>query len=336
MGRFAILLFCSFAQALPGFLSGMVWPTPNPAFQQGRALESFIQPSSSGKIESGLFGCVRNDGRKFHEGIDLFPLRRDRSGEAADPVYSILPGRVVHINQTSGHSSYGCYLVVEHDGEDPVFYSLYSHLAHIAGGVRPGTRVESGTVLGRMGRSAGGYTIPKSRAHLHFEVGFRLSDRFQEWYDRQPFKEPNRHGLWNGMNLAGIDPLAFYRALRDGRANSMKSHLASLPAVARIRVFSRSVPDFVKRHPSLVTRPYNGAGIVAWDIAFTRYGVPREWTPRFAAEGIDGRPGDVQILSYQSRLLEEQSCKRVLDLAPSGPRISKGTLEDLKKLFDFR
>lgn len=336
MGRSVILLSFSLAWVIPSQAFAIVWPTPNPAFREGRGLEDFIQPTSSGKIESGLFGCVRNEGRKFHEGIDLFPLRRDRSGEALDPVYCILSGRVVHVNTISGHSSYGRYIVVEHDGQDPVFYSLYSHLAHVASSLQPGTRVESGTVLGRMGRSAGGYTIPKSRAHLHFEIGFRLTDRFEEWYDRQSFKEPNRHRLWNGMNLVGIDPLAFFSGLRDGRTDGMKSHLASLPAVARIRVFSNSVPDFVKRYPSLVTRPYNVSETVAWDIAFTRYGLPREWTPRFASERLPGRPGDVQILSYQYSLLKGQSCKRVLDPGPSGPTISRGTLDDLKKLFGFR
>ena len=59
---------------------------PNPAFQQGKPLEAFIQPTSSGKLVSGLFGCVRNNGHKFHEGIDLYPIARDSSGEAIDKI----------------------------------------------------------------------------------------------------------------------------------------------------------------------------------------------------------------------------------------------------------
>tara|TARA_E500000178_G_scaffold133205_1_gene133134 strand:- start:366 stop:1376 length:1011 start_codon:yes stop_codon:yes gene_type:complete len=314
----------------------LVWPTPNPAFQQGRSAKDFIQPTASGILKSGLFGCVRNGGSRFHEGIDLFPLKRDRTGEAADPVYSILPGRVVHISGIAGHSSYGRYVVVEHDAEKPVFLTLYSHLSRIAEGVAPGSRVKSGTILGIMGRSAAGYTIPKSRAHLHFEIAFQLTDDFQDWYDRQAFKEPNRHGNWNGMNLVGIDPLAFYEAMHGRKEGGMNAHLKALPVVARIRVFTGKTPNFVTRHPALVTRSFQEAAVTAWDIAFTKYGLPVQWTPRFADEGLTGRAGDVQVLAYQQRLLEGQSCKRVLDMGASGPRISRGTLDDLKKLFGFR
>ena len=111
---------------------GLIWPTPNPAFQEGKPLETFIQPTSSGKIESGLFGCVRNNGHKFHEGIDLYPLHRDQYGEAKDVIYSVLPGRVVHVSKVAGHSSYGRYVVVLHDAEAPSFHTLYSHLASVA------------------------------------------------------------------------------------------------------------------------------------------------------------------------------------------------------------
>lgn len=337
MGRSAIL--CSIYLSAIGFgpvLYGLVWPTPNPAFQQGRGAEDFIQPTASGKLESGLFGCVRNGGSRFHEGIDLFPLRRDRSGEAADSIYSVLPGRVVHVSSVSGHSSYGRYIVVEHDRALPVFVSLYSHLSSIADGIKPGARVDSGTVLGVMGRSARGYTIPKSRAHLHFEISFSLTDRFQEWYELQSFDDPNRHGKWNGMNLVGIDPLAFYQAMLAGRVDTMREHLRTLPVAARIRVFSRTIPDFVNRHPSLLTRTPLSGELIAWDVAFTPFGLPLQWTPRFASEKLTGRPGDVQILAYQSRLLQGQTCQRVLDLTASGPKITSLTMSNLKKLFGFQ
>ncbi|MGJ3243942.1 MAG: M23 family metallopeptidase, partial [Opitutales bacterium] len=96
-------------------LENLVWPTPNPAFMRGEPIEAFVQPTVSGDPESGLFGCVRNDGSRFHEGLDLFPLYRDGRGEARDPVYAILPGRIVHINTSAGLSSYGRYVVVMHD-----------------------------------------------------------------------------------------------------------------------------------------------------------------------------------------------------------------------------
>jgi hypothetical protein len=316
--------------------TGLIWPTPNKAFQLGQPIEAYVQPTSSGRIESGLFGCVRNGGAKFHEGLDLFPVERSRRGEALDPVYSILPGTVVHLSETAGHSSYGRYLVVVHDGESPAFHSLYAHMASIRSDLKVGSRVEAGTELGIMGRSAAGYSIPRSRAHLHLELGFKLSDDFQTWFDRQRFGSKNRHGNWNGMNLVSVDPLDFYRSMRDGTASGFHEYLRRLPVAARIRVSSAKVPDFVRDYPALVTRPYSDRRLVAWDIAFTQFGVPKEWTPRFADENLGGRPGEVRVLTYNPRVLEAQSCRRVIRLGGRVPTIAPGTVTLLKKLFGFQ
>jgi murein DD-endopeptidase MepM/ murein hydrolase activator NlpD len=316
--------------------AGLIWPTPNPAFQEGQPIEAFIQPTVSGVVESGLFGCVRNNGSRFHEALDLYPIKRDRRGEALDPVFAVLPGRVVHVNATAGYSSYGRYVVVEHDGESPAFHTLYAHLASIADGLAPGARVESGTTLGVMGRSAAGYSIPKERSHLHFEIGFRLTDDFQIWYDRQKFGSKNRHGVWNGMNMVSIDPLGFYRAMRSGKVSNFYEYVRTIPVVARIRIHTTQIPNFVQNYPALVTRPHEGKQVVAWDIAFTEFGVPKEWTPRFSEENISGRAGDVRVLAYSPSALEAQSCRRVLNLSASGPTIASGTLTTLRKLFGFK
>jgi murein DD-endopeptidase MepM/ murein hydrolase activator NlpD len=315
--------------------ASLIWPTPNPAFQNGNSIEAFIQPTVSGNPESGLFGCVRNSGSRFHEGLDLFPVKRDSRGEAADPVYAVLPGKVVHASRVAGYSSYGRYVVIEHDQEVPSYHTLYAHLASVGSGIMPGARVEAGTVIGLMGRSAT-YTIPRSRAHVHFEIGFRLTDDFQIWYGRQRFGNKNRHGVWNGMNLVSIDPLAFYKSIRQGEVSNLYEHLQRLPAAARIRVYSNRVPDFVRNFPALVTKPWEGKAVVAWDIAFTEYGVPKEWTPRFAEEGLPGQPGEVKAIAYNPTLLEAQTCRRVLNVSGSNPSIASGTITSIQKLFGFK
>jgi murein DD-endopeptidase MepM/ murein hydrolase activator NlpD len=315
--------------------ANLIWPTPNPAFQNGESIEAFIQPTVSGAPESGLFGCVRNSGSRFHEGLDLFPVKRDRRGEPLDPVYAVLPGKVVHASRVAGYSSYGRYVVIEHDQEVPSYHTLYAHLASVADGIMPGARVEAGTVIGIMGRSAT-YTIPTSRAHVHFEIGFRLTSDFQAWYDRQKFGSKNQHGSWNGMNLVSIDPLEFYKAIRSGEVNNLYEHLHRLPAAARIRVYSDQVPSFVQDYPALVTQPFEGKTVVAWDIAFTKYGVPKEWTPRFANDNLTGKPGDVKVIAYNPTLIEAQTCRRVLNVGGSHPSIASGTITTIKKLFGFK
>ena len=312
-----------------------VWPTPNPAFQNGESIEAFFQPTASGKRKSGLFGCVRNNGKRFHEGLDLYPVKRDRRGEPLDAIYAVLSGRVAYVNKVAGHSNYGRYVVIEHDQESPAFHTLYAHLASIDSALSIGKRVNAGEQIGIMGRSAS-TPIPRSRAHLHFEIGLRLTDQFQPWYDRQKFSTKNRHGNWNGMNLVSIDPLSFYRAVSSGKASTVCDYLQKVPASARIRVHTSKIPDFVKRYPALVTRSYQELPVVAWDIAFSKYGVPKEWTPRFADEKINGSPGDVAVLTYNPELLKGQTCQRVINLAHSKPKISSATLSTLKKLFGFR
>ncbi|HAV12098.1 MAG TPA: M23 family peptidase [Opitutae bacterium] len=316
--------------------ANLIWPTPNRAFQEGRPILDFIQPTSSGVTESGLFGCVRNGGSRFHEALDLLPVERDRQGEALDAIYSVLPGRVVHVSAVAGHSSYGRYVVVQHDGEAPAFHTLYAHLAKIGEGIQVGARVEAGSVLGRMGRSSAGYRIPKDRAHLHFEIGFCLTDDFQRYYDRQKYGSKNRHGNWNGMNMVSIDPLPFYEAIRSGRVRNLNEYLKTIPAAARIRVHTSQVPSFVRNYPALVTRSYQGQQLIAWDIAFTQYGVPKEWTPRFIDEGLSGRRGDVKVLAYSPKLLEKQTCRNVLNMGGRTPSISSGTITSLKKIFGFK
>jgi hypothetical protein len=314
----------------------LIWPTPNQAFQLGKPIEAFVQPTSSGRIESGLFGCVRNGGAKFHEGLDLFPVERSRRGEALDPVFAILPGQVAYISRTAGHSSYGRYIVVVHDRESPAFHSLYAHMASIDSALQVGSRVEAGTELGIMGRSAAGYSIPRSRAHVHLELGFKLSDDFQTWFDRQRFGSKNRHGNWNGMNLVSVDPLDFYQSMREGEVSGFYEYLRRLPVAARIRVNSSKVPDFLQDYPALMTRPYTGRQLVAWDIAFTQFGVPKEWTPRFEDEKLGGRAGEVRVLTYNPQLLEEQTCRHVIRLGGRVPSIAPGTVTILKKLFGFK
>lgn len=116
----------------------LFWPTPNKAFIQGEPAQVFIQPASSGKLKSGTFGCVRNDGFRFHEGIDLKPIHRNRHREATDSVSAFMAGKVVFVNKIPGNSSYGRYIVIEHLKATLPLYSLYAHLASIDPQIKKG------------------------------------------------------------------------------------------------------------------------------------------------------------------------------------------------------
>ena len=315
---------------------GLVWPTPNKAFQEGLGVDAFIQPTASGAVESGMFGCVRNDGNRFHEAIDLFPIERDANGEALDPIFSILPGRVVHINEDASRSSYGRYIVIQHTDETLAFHSLYSHLSRVSKGLKVGMQVKEGAVLGIMGRSASGYSIPKSRAHLHFEIGLALSESFQDWYASKAFKTKNYQGRWNGMNLVSVDPLAFYSRIQAGEVSDFSEFLKKVPTAAILRIYSDAVPDFVQRYPLLANPISERKKLVAWDVAFTDFGVPKQWMPRYEGEIPNRSLGEVVILKYNAERLRAQSCERVVDLVGNKPKLSRSTLSTLQKLFKYQ
>ena len=227
--------------------AGLVFPTERRAWFDASA-EGVFQPTASGRLESAWFGSTRTASRggqlqaSFHEGVDVAPARRDRQGRPLDDILCVATGTVAYVNAVAGNSTYGCYVVVEH--EDPVgpVYTLYAHLASVA--VRPGERVGAGHVLGRMGNTAT-YAIPLERAHLHFEVGVLLQARFAVWYDAQKLKPP--HGAYHGWNLVGLDPLAFYRFQQERPAASFAAFLDATPEAFAWTIRAPRLPDYFKR-----------------------------------------------------------------------------------------
>jgi len=287
----------------------LAWPTANLAYARGESPENYLQPTQSGRLESALYGCTRNNGQRFHEGLDLSAIERDSRGEALDEIYAVLHGVVRYVNAGPGRSSYGRYVVVEHvDASLPV-YTLYSHLASIAPGIQPGTRVVTGQVLGIMGRSAGARPLPKSRAHLHFEIGVRLTDDFQSWYEWRKFGSRNHHAIWNGINLAGIDPLEFYDLFRAKRVDGFLDYWKQLSPAVTVRWASPQIPDFVQRYPALRVEPMPLFGLAGWEFDFDRYGVPLSFRPLQQEDIADFRRGEIRIVRADTGVLANIACK---------------------------
>lgn len=314
----------------------MVWPTPNAAMTAGKPMETYVQPTVSGETASALFGCVRNNGARFHEGLDLKATQHDRRGEATDAVFAAMSGRVVYVNTASGRSSYGRYVVLEHPEEEPAVYTLYAHLGRVTDGLTAGRAVAAGEKLGTMGRSAN-YRIPRERAHLHFEIGLRLSNNFQNWYNDQDFEQPNYFGNYNGMNLTGFDPLRFSRQAMAGQVDSLASYILALPTAFTLRVQTSLVPDFVKRYPSLLSQPVGDKSIAGWDIEFTWHGLPKRWTPLFRNQmGNSFKAGNITLRDYDPDVLEESDCRKTIVITPAGPQLGSGARHVLEVVFGFR
>lgn len=310
------------------------WPTGNPPLDMRDSFYSLLQPTASNEIQSGNFGCVRSKGAQFHEGIDLKSFSRDARGESTDPVRSILPGKVVYAHGQSNKSTLGSYVVIEHSDGEMTFLSLYAHLRSIERGIVRGSRVAAGQKIATMGRSAS-YTIPRHRAHLHFEISLLLTDRFQSWYDWKEFPDANLHGIYNGINLKGIDPVAFFEELHWGNGRGLRSVLEKQATAFSIAVGTRQVPDFLRRYPALLNGSIPKRGLAGWKIDFTWYGVPKKWTP-LVFNGSLTTNGKVALQSYDSRLISSNRCKKLVRFRNGKPTIGPELESILQLLFGFR
>ncbi len=236
-----------------------------------------FQPTVSGRPESAFYGSVRiaREGKKlwpsFHEGVDIAAQVRDRSGYPRDAVMAAAAGEIAYLNRYSGNSNYGKYVVISHGAGPGRLYTLYAHLSSIAPGIRKGVVVEQGTILGVMGATSTDHIAPAS-GHLHFEVDLMLNARFDQWFKQQKLSPD--HGLFNGWNLLGVDPLSvFERQEEDGRNEyDLNAHLAAIPPAFEIVLRTRRQIDFFRRYPALWQgADFNGDAMV---IACSENGLP--------------------------------------------------------------
>jgi len=247
-----------------------------------------------------------------------------------------MAGVVRHISSSAGSSGYGRYIVLEHPAMTPAVYTLYAHLARIAPGVREGTTVTTGQVLGTMGHSSGGYMIPAARAHLHFEIGLAVTRDFQAWYNRRSFGSRNDHSMWNGMNLLGVDPVEFYNEWRAGRMVTAQDFFAKRETAVRLRIATYRTPDFVARYPSLVTKPMPLGPVAGWEVRCDWTGLPFAWTPLTTAEVAGLPPARPQLVEVNAAILRREHSKSLAVSRGAGWTAGKDLEMILQLLFAAR
>ena len=126
--------------------SGIVW---------GGYLEKrFIYSSSPSFLEAG-------QPRDIHLGIDIF-------ADADSRILAPLDGRVHSFADNFGESNYGPTIILEHDGPQGAFHTLYGHLSRASlERLVEGMAVTGGEILGELGDERVNGNWPP---HLHFQV----------------------------------------------------------------------------------------------------------------------------------------------------------------------
>src|SRR6266550_2099179 len=263
-------------------------PTDNDALFSGGgpAFYQYIERNYKGvkstPWEGGQYGFVRDPVEtsasivytRFHEGIDIRALRRDAHGEPLDEVHAIADGKVVHTNLVPGYSNYGKYIVIEHRWDGSSYDSLYGHLSSIA--VQPGDTVKRGQPIAVMGYTGAG--LNRERAHLHVELNLMLSHRFDAWYSAFFKNDPNHNGIYNGINLAGLDIARFYLALRKNPSLTIPEFLSTEETFYKVTLPKSRYFELPKLYPwmlAAVTRNDKSS----WEISFARFGLPLKIEP---------------------------------------------------------
>lgn len=126
--------------------------------------KSWGWPTNSGYTISSNYGYRINPftrRRELHTGLDI-------SGTGyGSPVYATNNGTII---TRTYHYSYGNYIVINHNNG---YYTLYAHMSRFANGLKVGSNVNRGQIIGYVGQT-GSATGP----HVHLEA----------WYGNAPYK----------------------------------------------------------------------------------------------------------------------------------------------------
>jgi len=258
-----------------------ILPTDNDAIFRGSPERFYMftdrnfEGRKSYPWQGGTYGFSRNPERiggkiletKFHEGIDIAPIRRDAAGEPLDEVRAVESGRVVHVSRAERDSNYGHYIVLRHEVDGSPVYTIYAHMGAID--VAPGQEVTRGTPLGTLGYTGAG--IDRRRAHLHLEIAVLWHDQFESWHTAN-FPTPNKHGVYNGINLMGLDATALYLAQKKNPSLTLPQFVRGQKPFFRVQIPDSPHFQLPRRYPWLVQG--GAANPPSWIVSFTAAGFP--------------------------------------------------------------
>ncbi|NGY38812.1 peptidoglycan DD-metalloendopeptidase family protein [Flavobacterium sp. XN-5] len=110
---------------------------------------------------STIFKDLETEERNMHIGLDLWI-------KAGTPILAALDGTIHSFNFNAGFGDYGPTIILEHQIENHIFYTLYGHLSlDSLENIAIGNVIKKGQEIGLLGNSTvnGDYS-----PHLHFQI----------------------------------------------------------------------------------------------------------------------------------------------------------------------
>ncbi|MFT6180669.1 MAG: hypothetical protein ACJAQT_004059 [Akkermansiaceae bacterium] len=206
---------------------------------------------------------------KFHEGLDIKPTKRDRTGNPLDEIRAIANGQVVYLSKNAGGSTYGKYIVIKHDWGYGPFFSLYAHLARVD--VELEQRVLGGFPIAKMGYT--GVGLNRTRAHLHLELCMLSTENFEDWIGTA-----NPRGNYDGRNLIGLDIASLFLAAQANLDLTIPSFLESASPYFKVAIPRDGELEITKRYPWLKKGDHTKPS-PSYELAFTDSGIPLSIVP---------------------------------------------------------
>jgi len=121
---------------------------------------------------SSVFKNEKTEERNMHIGLDLWI-------KAGTAVLAALDGKVHSYNFNTGFGDYGPTIILEHQLENQIFYTLYGHLSlDSLDNIEIGTVFKKGQAFAILGDAAinGDYA-----PHLHFQIIKNIADKFGDY-----------------------------------------------------------------------------------------------------------------------------------------------------------
>jgi hypothetical protein len=164
-----------------------------------------------------------------------------------------------------------------------------------------------------MGRTSNTHEgISKERAHVHFELGLFINEKFPAWYKKTFPGQRNDHGQWNGQNLVGLDPRqVLLEEHRLGSKFNLLQYIQGQTELCRVLVRDKNFP-WLSRYAALI-RPnpkVQKDEIVGYEIVLNFNGVPMELIPRAASE-VKGK-SQFQLLSVNEAEQKRNPCRKLV------------------------